>query len=174
MRFRLRQVLLLLLPVFLSSCNVGESTTPETTPTYPARTRDGKDFMVCIVKTDLKNEGLREKRGMLFNGEEVEATYVPSSHKILLSAQRDIEYDLETEIELVVNVQNPKPNVAYNVYADYNGWGETFVADQSRSTIRFSRIDTLVAAGEFAFTAVDMAKSDTVRLVGYFDIPFSK
>lgn len=168
----MRSTCAFLLLLLLSSCNIGDWATPEPKPLYPEKTSNGQDILVCMVNKDMNLEVYYEDRDLLFDEKEIRAAYDPSStNKIWLSAKRKNEFNTETEIQLAVKEAAPKLNATYNITAKYTGWRGIYVGDESRSIIRFSRIDSLVVAGEFVFTGID-EHNDTISFQGYFDIPF--
>jgi hypothetical protein len=167
----------LILLCFLTACGDTHDDIPVGKDTsIPDKTMNGEDIMVCMINTDLNVEVYREDREYQFSEEDVKADWIYNSAipLIKLSARHRPNDDLkqETRIDFVMLIENVQPNTAYHVNASYSGPRGEFNGDNNTSILRFSRIDSTVAAGEFTFIGISK-NNDSVRFGGYFDIPFA-
>ncbi|WP_276135107.1 hypothetical protein [Polluticoccus soli] len=183
--------LYLLLLCLLSSCqgNTEWGAVPED-KSIPPRTQGGADILVArLDKQAFNPEVYREVVSGLFDDEDVilrrSKFILPGngdSMGYMILTDRHPGGSISTSILMELRVDKPELNTAYRLapesrYTVHSISAPTkqYMVDTNASMIRFLRLDDTIAAGEFAFIAIELTKeTDTVRMVGYFDIPFSE
>lgn len=143
----------------------------------PSKTTTGADILVCMMNANVGVEIYREQSEYMFSSDDIWADrlYTSNVPVIKLSARQRPKDDpsRETHVSLSMRIEDPQVNVSYGVYATYNGPRGNYIADNTTSILRFSRVDSVVASGEFSFIGIS-ATNDSLRFSGYFDIPFRK
>lgn len=97
----------------------------------------------------------------------------------MILVDRHPTYDRSTSILMEIRVDKPELSKPYRLsdasYLVYNISANTkeYRLDTTLSSISFSRLDTMVAAGEFVFRGLS-SEDDTAIIRGYFDIPFEE
>jgi hypothetical protein len=148
----------------------------------PEKSSRGADYVVCLVDNDLNPEVYREDRQMMFDEEDVRVRRykhtTPNGDQFSyeINADRNPENETGTSISLSIAIGQPEINKDYKLnsaeyFLEYFYSSGQYRLDSNISRIRFSRVDTVVVAGEFLFRAVDQIH-DTIIIRGYFDIPF--
>lgn len=127
-----------------------------------------------MINANVEVEIYREQSEYLFSSDDIWAArlYTSNIPVIKLAARQRPKDDpsRETHINFAMREEHPQVNTTYNVYATYIGPRGTYIAD-NMSILRFSRLDSFVAAGEFSFLGINQ-DNDSMRFTGYFDIPF--
>ncbi|WP_276135105.1 hypothetical protein [Polluticoccus soli] len=141
----------------------------------PPKTATGEDIMVCMINANTDLEIYREQSEFLFSSDDIWADRLYTSNipviKIAARQRPKDDPSRETHVSLSMRIEDPQVNVAYGVYATYAGPRGSYIADNTTAILRFSRIDSVVASGEFSFIGISNT-SDSLRISGYFDIPF--
>ncbi|MCD6063732.1 MAG: hypothetical protein K0R82_1643 [Flavipsychrobacter sp.] len=170
----------------LASCWDGKWEAVPQDESIPQKTTTGADILVARVNRNILDpEVYREVPSGLFDDEDVvlyrRKFVLPGpgdSMGYLILTDRHPDNEPSTSILMELRVDKPQLNTPYQLsaasYTVHSPSEPTkeYRVDDSLSMIRFARLDELVAAGEFAFIAIERTKKDTVRIAGYFDIPF--